>query len=251
MFEEIFLIVLLGHVIGDFYVQTEKIAREKEEQYRYVLLHCVLYACTMAVVILPVFSQKMFVMAIAAAIVHFAVDSIKYLLAGIYQKHHAIDRIYKRNEFLTDQILHLATLVLLAYVTAGTGNPLTEMPCLKAFFAGIGVSEVLLVRWILALLLIDKLANILIQKLIGMYRPADQEGAETNTNAGCFIGVIERIIMLVLIAIGEFGTIGLVLTAKSIARYDRISKEQSFAEYYLLGTLLSTAIVIISSFVLG
>lgn len=30
--------------------------------------------------------------------------------------------------------------------------------------------------------------------------------------------------------------IGLVLTAKSIARYGRISKEKNFAEYYLLGT---------------
>lgn len=30
------------------------------------------------------------------------------------------------------------------------------------------------------------------------------------------------------------------MTAKSIARYDRISKDQEFAEYYLLGTLLST-----------
>ena len=30
------------------------------------------------------------------------------------------------------------------------------------------------------------------------------------------------------------------MTAKSIARYDRISKDQEFAEYYLLGSLLST-----------
>ena len=39
---------------------------------------------------------------------------------------------------------------------------------------------------------------------------------------------------------GQYSAVGLVLTAKSIARYDRISKDQSFAEYYLLGTLLST-----------
>ena len=38
----------------------------------------------------------------------------------------------------------------------------------------------------------------------------------------------------------QYSAVGLVLTAKSIARYDRISKDQSFAEYYLLGTLLST-----------
>ena len=38
----------------------------------------------------------------------------------------------------------------------------------------------------------------------------------------------------------QISAVGLVLTAKSIARYDRISKDQEFAEYYLLGTLLST-----------
>ena len=50
----------------------------------------------------------------------------------------------------------------------------------------------------------------------------------------------QRIIMVIFIAIGQYSAVGLVLTAKSIARYDRISKDQSFAEYYLLGTLLST-----------
>lgn len=46
--------------------------------------------------------------------------------------------------------------------------------------------------------------------------------------------------MLIFITISQYSAIGLVLTAKSIARYDKISHEQDFAEYYLLGTLLST-----------
>ena len=41
----------------------------------------------------------------------------------------------------------------------------------------------------------------------------------------------------------------LELTAKSIARYDRIAKDKDFAEYYLLGTLLSTIAVVLSSFI--
>ena len=41
----------------------------------------------------------------------------------------------------------------------------------------------------------------------------------------------------------------LMLTAKSIARYDRIAKDKDFAEYYLLGTLLSTIAVVLSSFI--
>ena len=57
---------------------------------------------------------------------------------------------------------------------------------------------------------------------------------------GDFIGTLERIIMVVLMSINQHSAVGLVLTAKSIARYDKISKDQEFAEHYLLGTLLST-----------
>ena len=45
--------------------------------------------------------------------------------------------------------------------------------------------------------------------------------------------------MTILISVDQYSAVGLVLTAKSIARYDKISKDQIFAEYYLLGTLLS------------
>jgi hypothetical protein len=43
----------------------------------------------------------------------------------------------------------------------------------------------------------------------------------------------------------QYAAMGLVLTAKSIARYDKITKDEKFAEYYLLGTLLSTASVVV------
>ncbi len=39
--------------------------------------------------------------------------------------------------------------------------------------------------------------------------------------------------------------IGLVLTAKSIARYDKISRSSTFAEYYLIGTLASLIMVLL------
>ena len=69
-----------------------------------------------------------------------------------------------------------------------------------------------------------------------------------NYMAGRFIGTLERIVILIFITIGQYSAIGLVLTAKSIARYDEIAKNKITAEYYLLGTLLSTVFVIILSF---
>ena len=105
-----------------------------------------------------------------------------------------------------------------------------------------------IILWVLSLLIINKPANITIQKLLIKYKPEKKENQKRDKNAGRLIGTVERIIMLILISIGQYSAIGLVLTAKSIARYDRIAKEEDFAEYYLLGTLLSTLIVILCSF---
>ncbi len=80
------------------------------------------------------------------------------------------------------------------------------------------------------------------------YKKSNEED-KNDIKAGRIIGTLERIIMLFFINICQYSSIGLVLTAKSIARYDKISKNQSFAEYYLLGTLLSTISVLIISLI--
>ena len=79
-----------------------------------------------------------------------------------------------------------------------------------------GLSGSTALSWSLKLLLIYKPANILIVFLLGSY----------------------------LISIQQYSAVGLVLTAKSIARYNKISEDPSFAEYYLPGTLLSTFVAI-------
>lgn len=54
--------------------------------------------------------------------------------------------------------------------------------------------------------------------------------------AGGFIGFLESFIIVIFLSINQYFAIGLILTAKSIARYDKISKDQTFVEYYMLGT---------------
>ena len=67
---------------------------------------------------------------------------------------------------------------------------------------------------------------------------------ETNPDStglrgvGKKIGKVERAIILTLALLGEFGAISFVFVAKSMARFEQLKKRQ-FAEYYLLGTLLS------------
>jgi hypothetical protein len=56
--------------------------------------------------------------------------------------------------------------------------------------------------------------------------------------AGKVIGMLERGIILTLALLGEFGAISFVFVAKSMARFKQL-EERQFAEYYLIGTLLS------------
>ena len=82
------------------------------------------------------------------------------------------------------------------------------------------------------------------------YKPIDKEKNSDNTKkVGRMIGTIERIIMLFFLLIRQYSSVGLVLTAKSIARYNKISEDKEFAEYYLLGTLLSTICVLMISII--
>lgn len=55
---------------------------------------------------------------------------------------------------------------------------------------------------------------------------------------GRIIGVLERILVLTLVLAGEYGALGLIVTAKAIARF-RGLEDRDFAEYFLIGTLTS------------
>ena len=57
IFEYLFLL-LIGHVLGDFYFQSEKIAKVKDKKYSGVLRHSVEYLCVMSAMILPIFSWE-------------------------------------------------------------------------------------------------------------------------------------------------------------------------------------------------
>ncbi len=71
---------------------------------------------------------------------------------------------------------------------------------------------------------------------------------------GEVIGILERIIVLTLVIIGQYQAIAFVVAAKSIARFkefDKKSDGKNFADYYLEGTLASIGVAIITGILLG
>lgn len=79
-------------------------------------------------------------------------------------------------------------------------------------------------------------------------RPAEETTAQLR-NAGMYIGWLERFLILTALLLRSPATAGLVLTAKAIARYPQF-KHVRFAEYFLIGTLLSLCVAMIGGLIL-
>jgi hypothetical protein len=69
-------------------------------------------------------------------------------------------------------------------------------------------------------------------------------------NAGLYIGWLERFLLLTALLMQSPGTAGLILAAKAIARYPEFKSER-FAEYFLIGTLLSFSIAVLGGVLLA
>lgn len=67
--------------------------------------------------------------------------------------------------------------------------------------------------------------------------------------AGTYIGWLERFLVLTALVLQSPSTVGLILTAKSVVRYPEL-KSLRFAEYFLIGTLLSVALALVGGAIL-
>ena len=229
-----FLVLLLGHLLGDFIFQTPSLAKKKADNLFYVLLHGGIYALCMAGILLAAFpfSFALLYVGLLAALTHLAVDLVKFFLS----RQKELANTHAAALFLGDQAAHLLILLALSLSLGDGALLLRAWPDPVAASLAFTTEELL--KAVLLLLLAGKPANLLFLTLFRKFRPK-KDGQEEVKNAGATIGTLERIVMMVMLCLEQYAAVGLVLTAKSIARYDRISKEPRFAEYYLLGTLTS------------
>jgi hypothetical protein len=80
----------------------------------------------------------------------------------------------------------------------------------------------------------------------GRIEPDRPPTVETSDNVGAVVGVIERLLVVLLIlGHAEIG-IGLVVAAKTLARFKQLD-ERPFAEKYLVGTLASVTVAVASA----
>jgi len=56
MFKEYFILLLLAHVIGDFYFQTGNMAKRKDSNMMWVIIHSLFYWLSTLLILSPVMS---------------------------------------------------------------------------------------------------------------------------------------------------------------------------------------------------
>lgn len=254
----LFLVFLSAHLLGDFYLQTNALANKKEENYSALLWHALIYALLVFLVFF-VFDIQLWLLLVAAAS-HWLIDSIKWLFRE--------RKSQKSWLFVLDQVLHLITLLFLAILTPEVG----VRPWLR-FLPEISWA------WLALFLLILRPVNVSVDILFGKYATAAKEESkrqdmnevqkrktigqianpETSEDpsnnqaeplevegAGAWVGALERIITVLFAFLNQYAAMGLLMAAKSMARYDKISKGPAFAEYYLIGTLFSILFALVS-----
>ena len=86
-------------------------------------------------------------------------------------------------------------------------------------------------------------------RLIGRLLPSEpskKAGEVDPERMGATIGVLERLLVVVLVPAGGPAAVGFVVAAKTLARFKELNKKH-FAERYLLGTMASVTVALISA----
>jgi Protein of unknown function (DUF3307) len=161
----------------------------------------------------------------------------------IFVTHTLIDgwKSYQQDKikyFLIDQVLHLLVIIGCWYFTFITWqNVLVTWDAINANHR--------IWKTITAIVFLTAPAGILIGQLTRQWRDKLPE-AENLANAGKWIGIVERIIILIFVLLNQYSAIGLLVAAKGIIRFNEKDRQEIKTEYLVIGTLMSIGLAIIS-----
>ncbi|AND79362.1 DUF3307 domain-containing protein [Streptococcus pantholopis] len=219
-------LVLIAHFLADFQWQSQEMADKKASDKTFLIRHLLIVAAPLILAFCLIPSACLFLFLVFIS--HCIIDSGKsYLNAKI------ADKNWHKSAFVIDQLLH--------YSFIGAAYSLIPLQTPSWLFDINGG-----LRLLFFFVLITKPVNIVFKLFFSKYQTGDHDEQQTVAGAGALIGLLERITMAFFLISGQYASIGLVFTAKSIARYDKISKSQAFAEYYLIGSLFSIISVLAS-----
>ncbi len=244
----LFLAIYLAHLLSDFVFQTSRLVSKKHRgDWRGYLIHGLTHFVAVLTTVTIADPHQLAtlsfpVIALLMSMVHLLVDwaTISLTKSRLLRS--------KALAFGLDQIAHLLTVIGAAF--------LLIHPSLQTFALWLArirslQERILLVGVVYVAVIFG--GGYLIRELIGPLWK-EEFGQKTGEheeviNAGLYIGWLERFLVLTALFLQSPATVGFILAAKSIARYPEL-KSVRFAEYFLIGTLLSVTIAISGAIVL-
>lgn len=226
----LFIKLFLAHLIGDFLLQSNRWVAHIEVNkvaskylYFHVLLHFV-------VTMILVWDFRYWQIALILMVSHYGIDLLKMYTAPLFKNKSVI--------FFIDQILHVIVLYCCAYFENLWEHTLSLFQQLD---------------WALitAIVFVSFPTAIIMKKIMQIMFDPIEIGNKSLPNAGKYIGIIERLLVLVFIILERWEVIGLLITAKSVFRFNDLKENNSIklTEYILIGTLLSFGIAIITGII--
>ncbi len=223
---------IAAHLFADFVLQSKKLVQQKKQRKAaswFLYVHCLLHA---GLVYLFSPDKSLWVIPVIIFITHYCIDLWK-----LYQQENTFT-------FIADQFLHILVLIIVWIIFYQSTNRISFV-----FFKLLNNYNF----WLIAaayLFIIFPLAYLLGYATQRWRKDIEQHAVRSATSlseAGKWIGVFERILVLTFVINNHFEGIGFLIAAKSILRFNDIKGDnmRKEAEYVLIGTLMSFAISII------
>ncbi|WP_421774756.1 DUF3307 domain-containing protein [Gracilimonas sp.] len=232
--DDLFLMLVLAHLLGDFLLQpTHWIEKRRQKKWKAgpLYLHGFVHiALAFGALWVGGFSSFWF-LALMIGGTHILIDPIKAFAKK------------KRLSFFLDQMIHLLVTALSMLIISDFNFP------------EISLSSIVW-KVIVAFVFVTKPASILIDQLLpedwGPQPSAKEIKAQQDDNglenAGEYIGILERLLILGFILTNNWSGIGFLLAAKSVFRFSDLQKaeQRKQTEYIMIGTLLSFSLAIVA-----
>ncbi len=226
----IFTKLLLAHLIGDFLFQPTRWVVHKEAntvKSKYLYIHILLHFFLTMILLWDLQYWKL---VLIIAVSHYFIDLGKLYATPLFK--------LRSIPFFIDQFFHLAVLYLVAY----RGDWLKQI---TVFFQELD--------WplVTAIVFVTFPAAIVMGKLLEAMGDKIDLDHKSLPNAGKYIGIIERLFVLMFIILGRWEAIGLLIGAKSVFRFNDLkqSNNRKLTEYILIGTLLSFGLAVLAGIV--
>lgn len=232
------VLLVAGHVLADFLFQTREGAEAKRRGTGFARHGTVVFV-TQAALVVPLWSRAVALAVAAVTLAHVAIDwgKARYLWP----------RTGPLTAFTLDQAAHLLAVGGVWAATVGWAPP-AALPGVGGSTLGTIAAAALFAA---AFAFNGAGGSVIVE---GALRRLDEAGAGADdaggvAGAGRLIGILERTLVLALILYQQWAAVAILVTAKSIARFEEL-KVRRFAEYYLVGTLASLLVALGVAFLL-